>query len=299
MTLTWQESYKMLLDGDYDHGWPDHEIIPVQNKNGTVAASTYGLPIWCGQIEPITLLVNAEFGDGDAIQYFRFVKLAQSRVKKVILKCNDEFRELFADVEVSDTQAPIPKADKIIHMMALPKVLQVKKQDINGQPYLFPNLSNPPCTNLDKLKSLSIPKFGINWAGNPFNPRDSIRSISVDLFSKLEIGGIKFFGLNKLFAPPSSYFDCREFMSNWNQTAHLIKSLDLVITVETSIACLAGALGVPVWVLIPSQDPEYRWGLNGENTFWYDSMRLYRKKNTWEETIDWVLDDLKMHLAQF
>jgi len=75
--------------------------------------------------------------------------------------------------------------------------------------------------------------------------------------------------------------------------------LDLVITVETSIACLAGALGVPVWVLIPSQDPEYRWGLNGENTFWYDSMRLYRKKNTWEETIDWVLDDLKMHLAQF
>lgn len=71
--------------------------------------------------------------------------------------------------------------------------------------------------------------------------------------------------------------------------------MDLVITVETSIACLAGALGVPVWVLIPTEEPEYRWGLNGNTTIWYDSMKLYRKDGDWESTIQKVASDFKEH----
>lgn len=297
MTMTWAESYNKLLQGDYDNGWPSHDIIPVQNKNGTSAASTYGLPIWQGDIEPISLLVNAEFGDGDTIQYYRFIEAAKQRVSKVILRCNDEFAHLFSDIEVASSFSEPPEADKIIHMMALPKVLQIKKQNICGKAYLKPNGAVPACEPIQVLSSYGFSKFGLNWAGNPFSPRDSIRSIPVDLFSKLHIEGIRFFSLNKLFTPPQSYFDCRGLMYDWNQTAHLISLMSLVITVETSIACLAGALGVPVWVLVPSEAPEYRWGLEGTSTLWYDSMKLYRKQGTWENTLDQVALDFREHLA--
>lgn len=297
MSLTWAESYQLLLQGDYDRGWPDHEIIPVQNSKGTSVASTYGLPVWKGEIEPITLLVNAEFGDGDTIQYFRFLKLAEERVAKVILKCNEEFKDLFENVEICDSLAPPPKADKIIHMMALPKVLGIKKSDISGKPYLKASSIVNPGKEIQILSLLKMSKFGINWAGNPFSPRDSIRTIPVQYFKRLESEGIKFFSLNKLYQPPAYYFDCRGLMNDWNQSAHLISLMSLVITVETSIACLAGALGVPVWVLVPSEEPEYRWGLNGNSTFWYDSMRLYRKKGSWENTLDEVANDFKEHLS--
>lgn len=296
MSLTWAESYKLLLQGDYDRGWPDHEIIPVQNNKGISAASTYGLPVWKGEIEPITLLVNAEFGDGDTIQYFRFLKLAEDRVAKVILKCNEEFRDLFEGVEICDSLSPPPKADKIIHMMALPKVLGVTKSDISGKSYLKASSIVNPGKEIQILSLLKMSKFGINWAGNPFSPRDFIRTIPIQHFKRLDVEGIKFFSLNKLYQPPDCYFDCRGLMRDWNQTAHLISLMSLVITVETAIACLAGALGVPVWVLVPSEEPEYRWGLNGDTTIWYDSMRLYRKKGSWENTLDEVANDFKEHL---
>ena len=295
MNITWAESYQLLLQGDYDNGFPQHEIIPVQTGNQVSNASTYGLPVWQGEREPITLLVNAEFGDGDTIQYYRFIELAKERVSKVILRCNGDFQSLFSDVVSTDSA--IPPADKIIHMMALPKALGIKKKDMNGKAYLKPNFEVAPCKEIQALSLFKMKKFGINWAGNPFNPRDSIRSIPVELFKKIE--GAKFFSLNKLYEPLEGYLDCRGIMADWNETAHLVSLFDLVITVETSIACLAGALGVPVWVLVPTEDPEYRWGLEGETTLWYDSMKLYRKRVTWEDTLDLVARDFKALLNSF
>lgn len=297
MRKTWEESYQNLLLGNYEEGWPDHESIPVYNKEGVTSASSYGLPIWCGEREPITLLVNAEFGDGDTIQYYRFVSLAKERVNKVILRCNSEFSKLFTDVEISSNLDDIPQADKIIHMMALPKVLSIKNSQLNGKPYINPN-PNEICRETQVLSLLKMNKFGINWAGNPFNPRDYMRSIPIELFSALDVDQIKFFSLNKLYMPPNKYFDCRGLMYDWNQTAHLISLMDLVITVETSIACLAGALGVPVWVLVPTEQPEYRWGLEGSTTVWYDSMKLYRKKGSWQETLEVLAVDFKEHLKK-
>lgn len=294
MTLTWSESYDLLLKGDYDNGWPHHEIIPVQTSKEVKYSETFGRPIWRGEKEPITLLVNAEFGYGDTIHYYRFVKFAKERVSKLILRCNEDFKHLFSDIEVCPT-SEVPEFDKIIHMMALPKVLGIKKEDISGKAYIQPNFSVAPCKEIQVISLLKMSKYGVNWAGNPFNPRDPIRSIPLDIFQKLETESVRFFSLNKLYEPPAHYFDCRGIMKDWNETAHLVKSMDLVITVETSIACLAGALGVPVWVLIPTEEPEYRWGLNGNTTIWYDSMKLYRKDGDWESTIQKVASDFKEH----
>lgn len=297
MGLTWSESYKLLLDGDYDNGWPDHNIIPVQNNGGIKTASNYGKTVWDGEEKPITLLINAEFGDGDTIQYYRFVELAKKKVSKVLLRCNSEFKNLFPEVEVISSEEKIPEFDEIIHMMALPKVLSAKKNEINGKPYLKPNSAIVPCKEIQTLSLMKLSKFGINWAGNPFNPRDRIRSIPVELFQKLETKNIPLFSLNKLYQPPKQYLDCRGIMNDWNETAHLISLMSLVITVETSIACLAGALGVPVWVLIPTEEPEYRWGKEGNTTLWYESMKLYRKQGSWEETMSQVALDFKEFLS--
>jgi len=82
-------------------------------------------------------------------------------------------------------------------------------------------------------------------------------------------------------------------MLNWNDTAHLISQMTLVITVDTSVAHLAGSMGIPVWLLISTSNPEWRWGLKGSDTFWYDSMKLYRFDQSWENTMDLVAHDFK------
>ena len=293
--MNWEERHHYLLNGDYENGWPYHEEIwSCDPKNGKYDASTYGKPIWNGDFEPITLLINAEFGDGDTLQFFRFVELAKKRVKKVILKCNEDFKLLFKDIEINGRNEELPQFDKVIHMMALARVLNVKKEDISGEKYIEANLDFAPPKETQLFSLYKFHKFGINWAGSPFCYRDPIRSINKDVFSRFNILDVLiFFSFNALNEPPSNCFDCRGIMLNWNDTAHLISQMTLVITVDTSVAHLAGAMGIPVWLLISTSNPEWRWGLKGSDTFWYDSMKLYRFDQSWENTMDLVAHDFK------
>jgi hypothetical protein len=290
--MNWEQSYKLLLNGDYDNGWPSHDIIPCCTPSkGTQLSSNFDKPVWDGTIEPIVLLINAEFGDGDVIHFWRFVEHAKKRVKKVILRCNEELHELLSGVDFVANQDPLPCFDKVIHMMALPKVLGIKKNDINGVSYLAPN--HAPRMPVGVLSLLNVFKVGVCWAGNPFCARDHLRSIPVELFEPFKPEAkLKFFTLNKLFKPPEKFIDVRPLMRDWNETAHLIRVLDLVITVETAVALLAGAMGKPVWMLTPDQ-PDWRFGLSGETTLWYDSMKLYRQNGSWQKTIDRAAGDLK------
>lgn len=296
--MNWLESQQLLLNGDYDNGWPSHDIVVRHNPQlGVTPASDFGKPIWDGKHEPITLLINAEFGDGDTIHFWRFVHLAQKRVKKVILRCNGELKELFYGVDCVDKDDQLPSFDKIIHMMALPKALNVKKKDIDGKPYL--NLHYEPKKPVRIFSLLKLFKVGICWAGNPFAPRDHLRTIPPELFQPFQpTEKIKFFSLNKLFAPPENLIDVRPLMDDWNETAHLINTMDLIITVETAVAILAGALGKPVWILVP-EDPDWRFGLHGEKTLWYDSAKLYRQNGPWKDILNKVLQDLKAHVSSW
>jgi len=189
-------------------------------------------------------LIDALFGDGDTIQFFRFIESAKKLVKKVILRCNEEFKTLFQDLDVVDKQKQLPDFDKVIHMMALPKVLNIKKNEIKGAPYLLPNSSATLNPAIQVLPLLKFPKVGVCWSGNPFNALDYKRSIPVNLLDILNIHeNFKFFSLCRIFDPPKNCFDYRNAMTDWNQTAHLVKSMDLVITVDTSIAQSSGVYG--------------------------------------------------------
>lgn len=292
--------YDGLLAGDYDDNWPSHEeIVAGSPRDGEIPAATYGKPVWTGEQEPITLLVNAEFGDGDTIHFWRFIEQTKALVSKVILRCNADFRTLFTGVEIVDKEEPLPEFDKIIHMMALPKALGVKKAEISGKPYLEPNHEDRASSAIQCISLLRFHKFGVCWAGNPFNPRDVYRSIPTNMLSVLDVvEGLRFFTLNKLYLPPESYIDSRGLMTDWNQTAHLLNQMTLVITVDTALAHLAGAMGRPVWMLTPDQEPDWRWGLTGDRTLWYDSMRLYRRDGNWEPTLELVARDFLAFVEQ-
>lgn len=279
----WTKCLQRLKEGNWEEGWPDHEWIRTgdpQFKNAFEATPTYGKSIWRGEIEPISVLVNADFGMGDTIHFYRFLSEAAKKVQKIVLKCDSDFESLF-DVEVTQS----PKCDKICHMMTLPKILRSK---FSGEPYLTP--AGVP-HELTKLR-FDQPKVGLCWCGNPFNPRDEDRSIPLDVFKEM-ITGVVPYTLVKHCEPPADFLDVRGLMGDWNQTAHLLKSLDLIVSVDTAIAHLGGALGVPTWLLLPD-DPDWRWGTSGETTVWYDSMRIFRRSKNWTSLIGPIRKNLEI-----
>ncbi len=291
--MRWTSLLNNLLNGDYENSWLSHnDIIVGSAAYGEVKAPNYNKPIWNGVPAPITLLVDAQFGYGDTIQFYRFIAEAKKRVAKLILRCDNDFKELFCDTETISKEELLPEFDQVIHMMALPYALGTKGS-FNGKPYLSPNMNYLPDSTLQALLLVKFFKVGVCWAGNPFNPEDRNRSVKAELFEHLKFTSkLPLFSLNNFYDPPNFMLDMRCYMRNWNDTAHYVKMLDLVITVDTAVAHLAGAMGVPVWLMARSENPEWRWGLEGCESKWYDSMRIYRKKTTWDDLIETMKQDL-------
>ena len=296
--MEWNTYFNLLLNGDYDKGWPDHDsIINNSPQFGLYKPNNYNRPTWTGLEEPITLLVNAEFGDGDTVHFYRFIEKTKNRVSKLFLRCNEDFKDLFSGVNVVGKDHNLPHFDKIIHMMALPRVLGIRKGDISGKPYLTPNQIKKPIEEISTFPLLDAFKVGVCCAGNPFNPADIHRSIDPSLFNEFfDFKNVCFFSLNNIFDPPKNSKDVRHLMKDWNQTAHLINAMDLVITVDTSIAHVAGALGKPVWVLVSPAAGEWRWGQSGTETIWYESMKIFRKKDSWKSLIKDAIAEFKQLL---
>ena len=289
----WDRDHARLLKGDYE-AFPHTNWIPTGSpENIGHRTPNFGKPFWEGQKEDITLLVNADFGMGDTIQFWRFMPLVKDRVARVFLRCDEDFKTLLTGVEIVGKDDPLPEFDKMVHMMSLPRVLGLKKNDISGQPYLKPNDEHQLPFELRATLPLGRgSKIGLCWQGNPFNPRDSLRS-----FPDLVLGQflhwfppqIHFFGLNKVGDIVSDrIWEMRGYMTDWNQTAQLLQFLDCVISVDTAVAHLAGALGVPVWLIVPTENPDWRWGTEGEKTLWYDSMTIFRRTGSWDDIVSEV-----------
>lgn len=277
----WEASLDGLRRGWWT--WPRHECI----RSGRPGTRNYepttdlNHPIWDGSEKPITLLVNAEFGMGDTIQFYRFIPEVQKRVKRVLLRCDEDFTKLFPNVEVIGPEETLPKFDEMIHMMALPHALGV--ECISGEAYLRPYVANQA---LAVTAMLHFTKIGVCWSGNPFSPREEGRSIPVEMFKPWTDTGMSFFSLNKMADPPDGFLDVRGFMGNWNDTADLLTCMDLVVSVDTAVAHLAGALGVQTALLVSTQ-PDWRWRDKGDTTPWYDSVRIFRQKEpgNWRELL--------------
>lgn len=293
-----------LLLGDYHAGWRHFGwVTPTRRANAALAA----LPLWDGSPAPGgRLLVCHEQGVGDTIQMARFLGRARELVGSITLACLPETADLFRSItgvdDVVDMNAPGPLAayDLWLPTIRLPLVFDVTEATIPAEPYLRPDPERVERfrSRLDDPQRLRV---GLVWSGNPAFSRNSERSCGLAELEALNaVPGVSWFALQQ-GAPsadrPHTGMDVIPInadVADFADTAAIIAQLDLVITVDTSVAHLAGALGRPAWVLL-SHQPDWRWKLTGDACPWYPTLRLFRraKNGSWADVVAAVAAELR------
>jgi tetratricopeptide (TPR) repeat protein len=278
----------LLMNGDFENGWPEHEWRLRRAEHRHRPAARW----WMGA-EPVdgkTVLLWAEQGFGDAIQFVRFAAKVADRGAVVVVECAPELHRLFSSVRgVSRVVAPGDAVSFDYHcaLMSLPGILNCVP---NGD---FPAyIAAPTPMALDADPG---PKIGLVWAGNPRHANDLNRSRALTEFSPLVRPNLSFYGVQKGPAahqapPPSMQFrELEDDLHDFQDTARALMALDLLITVDTATAHLAGALGRPVWVLLPLV-ADWRWLRDRDDSPWYPSMRLFRQEagEEWASVMDRV-----------
>jgi tetratricopeptide (TPR) repeat protein len=293
----WNKSVALLLAGDFAAGWRSYEW----RKQHTDFARDFGsLPgrEWRGTtLEGHVLLVRAEQGLGDTIQFARYVPLLAARGATVILACAPTLVSLLSRLAgvtaVLPRDGPLPPYDLWVDMMSLPGLFATRSDSIPASGgYLRPE----PARQLGWPAPLpDRPAVGIVWAGNMAHHNDRRRSLPpAALSALLAVPGIDWISLQ--VGPRSGECVCHEVadqssrLIDFDDTAALIGTLDLVIAVDTATAHLAGALGCPVWLLLPHA-PDWRWMLGRADSPWYDGFTLFRQPSPgdWRDVTDRVV----------
>jgi Tfp pilus assembly protein PilF len=301
----WNLAWALLLSGDFANGWKFFESrwnIPEIRMHRELKA-----PLWDGSpLNGRRLLLHAEQGWGDTIQFARYFPIVQSRGGDAKLLCQPELRRLlahnFGNEAVAPEDQPPPMHDLQFPLMSLPGLLGTTLQRI---PADVPYLRAEPDGMAHWAKELSPHelglKVGLAWAGRPSHTRDRTRSIPLKHFAPLAaIKNARWISLQKGEAarqpPPAGMplVDLTDRLTDFADTAALIANLDLVICVDTAAAHLAGAMGKPVWVLIPFA-PDWRWLMHRERSPWYPTMRLFRQQrpDDWDRAIAQVAKELR------
>jgi tetratricopeptide (TPR) repeat protein len=301
----WNMSLLLLLLGNFKQGWKGYEIRFKLNK---FPRRYFSQPLWDGSdIRGRTILLHSEQGFGDAIQFIRYARLVAQSGAKVIIKCQKALTSLFQNIEGMEKVVthgdPLPDFDMHCSLLSLPLILNTNSENIpNEIPYISVDAE---LTNRWKDKSLqknADVKIGLAWAGNPTLKGDRFRTCSLEMFSPFAcLDNITFYSLQKGNAAEQTkhaseemkLIDLTEDIHDFSDTAALIENLDLVISVDTAVAHLAGALGKPVWTLLPFA-PDWRWLLTREDSPWYPTMRLFRQPSfgDWDSVIEKVRDEL-------
>jgi tetratricopeptide (TPR) repeat protein len=280
----WNLGLALLLCGDFQSGWPAAEArrrIPRLECD-----RTFPQPQWRGEpLEGRTILLHAEQGFGDAVQFVRYAPLVRRRGGRVVVLCQPALKRLFSrqpgiDQIVADSET-LPPFDVHCPLLTLPLVFQTDLATIPAQvPYIEPD-SALVLQWAEKLSATPNElKVGLAWAGNPRHVNDSRRSIPTSALEPLlQTPGVRFVSLQKPTppdAPAPHLLDFTTGLTDFADTAALIANLDLVIAVDTAVAHLAGAMAKSVWLLLPST-PDWRWLLARTDSPWYPTMRLFRQ----------------------
>jgi len=296
----------LLKHGGFEEGFREYEW---RFQNAGLPAIRTGRPqqIWDGQwVKGQTLLLCAEQGAGDLIQFVRFVKLLSMGGLRVLVECPAGLKRLLATCPgvdgVISCDEPCPEADVQLPLLSLPRLLGMQVKDLPGTiPYL-----SSPVEDLRVMHRLVRPsqgfKVGIAWTGDPHNPRNPERSITPSDFAPLaRIQGIHVFSLQYQDGGVSSgqlaHMKVRSLgcaLGDFSSAAAAIEAMDLTITVDTSVAHLAGALGKPVWTLLHHLS-DWRWMTLPSASRWYPTMRLYRQDRAgdWNTVLQRVRHDLE------
>ncbi len=274
----WNRAMTLLLSGDYAAGFAEYEW-----RAGTAdhAPPSHASPRWDGEISTgMRLLLVAEQGFGDAIQFVRYAPLLARKGAAIVVQCHPKLAALFETLDGAPTVvaagSPAPPVDAHVPLMSLPHLLATMPDSVPADiPYLRapPDAGTPPPGDGRR-------RIGLCWSGNPKHPDNAQRSCP-------------FAALDPLLAHDdidwiSLQFDAEtrdgRFGSDWSghldgfaNTAAAVGALDLVITVDTATAHLAGALGRPVWLML-KYAPDWRWMTGRDDTPWYPTMRLFRQE---------------------
>ncbi len=311
----WNLSHVLLLTGNLQAGWKEFEWRLKKNDWQKANLRSCNVPLWNGEsLAGKTLLIHDEQGLGDTIQFIRYLPMVKALGGDIIFETQEPLMKLLKDFPGIDRlikQSPnglLPSdMDFYVPLLSLPAILNTTIDTIpDTVPYLYANTEKTKCRR-EQLRGDGF-KLGIVWAGAAKNPNDRNRSCDLRQFEPLAgIKGLSLIGIQQGKAAEQvnnlpEGFEVINYgleLENFTDTMGLIENLDLVIAVDTAVAHLAGAMGKPVWILLPFS-PDWRWFLKYSDTPWYPSMRIYRqeKKGDWASVFEQIKKDLGVLVAE-
>lgn len=298
----------LLLRGDYAQGWQEYEWR-WRLSAFSEAARRFPQPMWDGsRIAGGTILMCAEQGFGDTLQFVRYAPRVAERCAAVVLECQPQLKALLQDVagvqRVVARGEALPRFAAHVYLMSLPRIFGTTPDTIPWQgPYVHADPQRAEQWRpLIEPRAAARLRVGLIWAGNPQQWGDRSRSMSLAMLAPLaRAAGVAFYSVQKgeagaqAAAPPAGMklADLTGRIRDFSDTAALLSHLDLVISIDTSVAHLAGAMGVPAWVLL-SRAPHWPYQLERGDHPWYPAMRLFRQQRDgdWSEVVERVAREL-------
>jgi predicted O-linked N-acetylglucosamine transferase (SPINDLY family) len=294
----WNRALANLLAGRLQEGFQEYEWRFLKSNWQVIYSRRYDIPRWDGTpFQGKRLYVHDEQGFGDTLQFIRYLPLVKERGGTVIMEAKKPLHGLLRNVpgidelvERSASVRPATACDICIPLLSLPAIFETTLETIPAiHPYLFAD-PDKIITWRRRLPAGGI-KIGIVWSGRPATPTDpvglSYRSCELQWFAPLtQIPNIRIYGLQKGPAAgdvvksslDKNIVNLGEEFKDFSDTAAAIANLDLVISIDTAVAHLAGALGKSTWLLLP-QAADWRWLQERSDTPWYPSMQIFRQQN--------------------
>ena len=306
----WNKSILNLLKGDFEQGWPLYE----RRWETTLKdyRRSFAQPLWLGRQSIVgkKLLIYPEQGLGDFIQFCRYVAVLEGMGAIVILEVPTCLASLISTLKGNFTlveqDSKLPEFDYHCPIMSLPFALKTMLANIPADlPYLFANESKVQSWQ-KSLGKKTKPRVGLVWSGSTAHKNDAHRSLALDQLKSLFDLTVEFHVLQKEIreSDTETLKDYREIkthqaaLNDFSDTAALIAHMDLVISVDTSVAHLAAAMGKECWILLP-YSPDFRWMLERNDSPWYPSVTIFRQPayKDWQSAVDQVRSALQANFS--
>jgi tetratricopeptide (TPR) repeat protein len=299
--------FALLARGDFERGWEEYEWRR-NSKSFPSARRTFAEPQWDGgPLAGRTILVHAEQGFGDTLQFIRYLPFVVQQGARVVIECPAGLPRLLhrfaGNCQIVLKGQPLPAFDLHCPLLSLPRLFGTTLASVpDSVPYLHAADNDAARWQARLADHSKTMKVGLAWAGSSVHKNDRNRSMRLAAFAPLwKVPGVRFFSLQlgepaaqvRAAPPGMEIVDVTGELEDFADTAALIANLDLVIAVDTAVAHLAGAMGKPVWTLLPFV-ADWRWLLGREDSPWYPSMRLFRQpiRGDWDSVVKRVVEEL-------
>ena len=302
----WNQSLCLLLMGHFEQGLRQYEWR--KKLNEPMAVRSYPQPVWLGgeNIAGKTLFVYWEQGFGDTIQFCRYAKLLEARGAKVIMSVQQPLcgllKQISPTIRVLNPNEEPTEFDYHCPLLSLPLALGTTLETIPAEQQYLKSDEELRSIWSARLPPKTKPRIGVVWSGGATHKRDQYRSMELQQFLAIFSPDAEWICLQKEIRE-KDFAILRQFgriaffgddLRDFSDTAVLLDLMDLVITIDTGVAHLAGAMGKPVWILLP-YNPDWRWLLDRNDSPWYPSARLFRQQQigNWATVTDQVKNQLR------